>query len=887
MSKKLFVIDAAGYIFRSYFALPPMTNVKGESTNALYGFVRSVLRIIEDFSVENIVVVFEGPDNKEQRKKLYEEYKANRGEAPHDLPYQMDFAEKFCELAGIPTLKAAGVEGDDTMGSVALWADKRGYEVFLCTTDKDMAQLVGGNIFLLNTYKDNLILDSKKVEEAYGVPPKLIVDLLALIGDASDNVPGVRGIGPKTASALLSEFGSLDAVLENVDKVSGKKRQENLREGVDMARLSRDLVVLNTEVEFPQEESFFYRGAIDLEGLKEFYGKMKFTTLLKELHGQEEKKVQESIETTYRLIDDEKSLAELVKELKSQENVCFDTETTALHPAVADLVGIGFCYKVGVAYYVPLNGKLGSEYVLAALKPLFEGKVGFYGHNVKYDYEMLLGYGIKVANISFDTMIASYLLNSHQRQHSLDKLSLDYFDKVKTPIEDLIGKGKKAITMAEVEVEKVCEYCCEDVDYTCRLYEQLKGELVERGLEKLFFDVEMPLVPILANMEKTGIYIDVPYLESMTEELQKLLAVLEKEIFELAGEEFNIKSPKQLGVILFEKLAIHPPKKTATGFSTSAEVLEFLKNDWPIAEKVLEYRTLEKLRSTYTETLPQQVSDRDGRIHCSFNQSVTATGRLSSQDPNLQNIPVRSSVGRRIRGAFKPQKKGWSFLSADYSQIELRLLAHFSGDPALLSAFKENFDVHSYTASQIFDVSMEEVTKEMRYQAKAVNFGIVYGQQAFGLSQELGISTKEAQSFINKYFERYSGVKKYLEKSKEQAKKSGKATTLMGRERLIPEINSKNGMLRQAAERLAVNTPLQGSQADIIKMAMIHIDQVLAKSEKLAQLVLQIHDELIFEVPDFELLDLETIIRKEMEGVVKLKVPLTVDITIGKNWEEL
>lgn len=886
--KKLFLIDAAGYIFRSYFALPPMSNASGEATNALYGFIRSVLKLIQDFSAENIVAVFEGPSNKEKRLALYKSYKANREEAPKDLPQQMMWAREFCEVAGIPELAVPGVEADDTMGSIALWAAKEGYEVYLCTTDKDMAQVVGDGIYLLNTYKDNLILDSKGVAETYGVPPEGIVDLLALTGDASDNVPGVSGIGPKTAVALLQQFHTLDGVLNNVDKISGKKRQEALRSETKEARLSRDLVLLDTHVKFPKNKEFFLKKKEDLEALKAFYNRMSFDTLLKELHLHTDKKKKAAEVTThYLLVDDEKALNKLIETLSKEKVICFDTETTAIHPMDADLVGIGFCIEPGKAWYLPVNGKLGLSKVIDAVKPLFENpNRGFYGHNVKYDYEVMMTNGVHVANLAFDTMVASYLLNSHSRQHSLDKLSLDYFDKVKIPTEALIGKGKKATTMDKVDIDRVREYCCEDVDYTCRLYQRLKEELHNRGLEKLFFDIELPLVPVLANMEKAGIYVDVKYLKEMTEDFSKILKDMEKKIFALAGEEFNINSPKQLSVILFDKMGIHPLKKGATGYSTSADVLESLQADHPITALILEYRTLEKLRSTYTEALPEQVGRRDRRIHCSFNQSVTATGRLSSQDPNLQNIPVRTDVGKRIRRAFKPERKGWSFLSADYSQIELRLLAHFSGDPKLLAAFKENFDVHTYTASLIFEVPLDQVTREQRSKAKAVNFGIIYGQGAFGLSQQIGISTKDAQTFIDMYFDRYQGVKKYLEKMKEQARKTGKAVTLMGREREIPEIMSKNKQLRAAAERLAVNTPLQGSQADIIKMAMIRIDKKLRQGQKLAFMVLQIHDELIFEVPDFELLELETMIRKEMEGAVKLKVPLVVDISIGKNWEE-
>ena len=911
--KNLFIVDASGFLFRAYYAIAPMTNSEGASTNALFGFIRALHKLIRDFDAHHVVAVFDGPRNKERRVAQYAEYKANRAEAPRDLPDQINWAQEFCDLRGIPKFVIPTYEADDVMGTVARWAAQNGTRVYLCTSDKDMMQMVDDNISMLYTHKNNQVVDAAGVEEKFGVRPDQIVDWLAMTGDSSDNVPGLPGFGPKTASSLLQEFGNLDEILANPDRVKGKKKQETIRNESAMALLSRDLVTLELDVDFPKEEDYFALTGPDVSKLTAFYQKMNFNTFLKELsspslldaasvtpatapaaeQAQKETTVTPAtsqateIETKYHLVNDKVSLDALVALLSEQTAVCWDTETTAIHPLEAKLVGIGFAMEPGEAWYVPVNGDLPREQVLEALKPVFENpRIGFCAHNAKYDLHVMQEAGVDVANVAFDTMIASYLLNSHSRQHSLDRLSLELFKKVKTPIEDLIGKGKKAITMAEVPVTTVSDYCCEDVDYTCRIKQVLEPQLTERGLDQLFYDLEMPLMPILAGMERNGIYVDVDQLHAMSDKLKTELAGIEKEIHTLAGEEFNVKSPKQLGQILFEKMGINPPKKTATGYSTNADVLEQLSEEYPIAQKVIDFRTLEKLRSTYTDVLPTQVNARTQRIHCSFNQGVTATGRLSATDPNLQNIPVRTEIGRQIRKAFRPEKEGWTFLSADYSQIELRLLAHMSEDPKLVDAFQHGADIHATTASEVMDVPLEEVTKEQRYHAKAVNFGILYGQGPFGLARETGISFKEAKAFIERYFERYARVKEFIEECKEKARADGKAVTVTGRERLIPEIANKNPMLRQAAERLAVNTPLQGTAADLIKMAMLKVNKRLRTDGFEAMMILQVHDELIFEVPDTELAAVTAMVREEMEGVYNLKIPLVVDVSTGSNWME-
>lgn len=893
--KDIYIIDASGYIYRSYFAIRNITNAKGESTNALFGFIRSVSKLIADFQPEHIVAVFDGPQSIKAREAIYAEYKSHRPGMPDDLLYQIQWARDYCDLRGIPMLNIPNVEADDTMGAVAVWAAKKGSKAFLCTSDKDMNQLVNDQIFILNTFKDNMIMGAKEVEEAFGVPPSKMIDFLAITGDASDNIPGLPGFGPKTAAALLQQFGSLEYILEHPQEVTGKKKQETIIHEAEKARLSRRLVTVIVDVDIPVNEDFYRLRPIRKEILKEFFASKNFNSLIKELEkvttevtvAEDKKAKVRDISVEYNLVDDEESLQSLVKELSHQKELCLHTETTDTHPMKAELVGIGLGYKPGQAWYIPVNGKLGLSTVLNHLKPLLENpKIGFYGHNIKYDYHVLNRNGIQVKNICFDTVLASYLLNSHSRQHSLDSLTLEYFGKVKMAISELIGKGKKIISMRDVPIEQVCSYCCEDVDFTCNLKEILENQLKERNLIHLLKNIELPLLKVLADMESKGICIDKQFLAELSTSVNKQLRVLEKEIYSMAGEEFNLNSPKQLSDILFKKLGINPPKKTATGHSTSADVLESLQHQYPIASKMMEYRVLEKLRSTYVESLPLEVNPKTHRIHCTFNQFVAATGRLSCQDPNLQNIPVRSEWGIKIRQAFRPEKEGWSFLAADYSQIELRLLAHLSNDPTLIAAFKNNEDIHISTAAAIFNVPLEKVTKEMRYQAKAVNFGVVYGQGPFGLSQALGIDVKDAKLFIDMYFKQYGKVREYVEASKEAARKTGRAVTLTGRERLIPEIHSKNMQIRAAAERLAINTPLQGTAADLIKIAMIQIHERLHKERKIGYMILQIHDELIFEIPDFEILSVEPMVREVMQSVFKLKVPLIVDISIGKNWKE-
>ena len=888
MQKKIFLVDAVGFIFRSYYAITPMTNLKGASTHALYGFIRSIQKLIKDFSPEYLVAVFDGPDNSESRTQIYAEYKSNRKEMPQDLGPQIGLAVEFCRLFGIPTLQIPGIEADDTIGSIAKWLSQHNHITYICSSDKDLCQLVNDNTFVLNTFKENLILDAAKVEETFGVKPSQIVDLLAMMGDTSDNIPGIPGFGPKTAAKLLQEFGSLDNLLSNIDAVDSEKKKETILTYQDQALISRQLAQLNFSVDFPKRLDFFALKDQDLEALASLYKEMHFKSLLKDLPQESLGSKAEEAAVNYTCIQNENELDALVELLHKSHEICIDTETTSLTPLLAELVGIGVAVKEREIYYIPCNQSIALSHILKKLKPVLENpKIGFIGHNLKYDFHVFKNYEIEIANISFDTMIASYLLNPQNSKHNLDLLALEIFDKKKIPIEDLIGKGKQQKSMLDVDLDLITTYCCEDVDYTLRLKHRFEKDLKERHLWNVFKEIEMPLVPVLASMERSGVYVNEDKLSSMATYLNKQIETLEKAIFKECEHTFNLNSPKQLGEVLFEKMGIPPvQKKGVTGYSTSASVLEELQNDYPVCKKILAYRGLEKLRSTYVESLPEQILPATQRIHCTFNQSVTATGRLSCTDPNLQNIPTRTEEGKKIRYAFEPMQPDWSYLAADYSQIELRILAHLSQDPSLVKAFKNNEDIHRSTAALVFNVPLHEVSPQMRDMAKAVNFGILYGQQAYGLSLQLGISVQEASKFINTYFERYPKIKAFIESCKEDARKTGFATTFTGRQRPIVDIHSKNSILKAAAERLAVNTPIQGAQADIIKMAMIKIYEKMKNHPEDGFMILQIHDELIFEVPDEKIKKVAGFVQEIMETIVPLSVPLTVNVAIGKNWGE-
>lgn len=886
--EKLYVVDALGYLFRSYYAIRNLSKKTGESTNALYGFIRALLKIRKDFSPSHLVVVFDGKNNAKKRLDIYPEYKKNRLHPPEDLPHQFEWAYQFCKIAKIPCLRIEEVEADDTMATLALWAANEKAEVFLCTSDKDLYQLVNDQISVLNTHKNNLVLDPEGVKNNFGVWPHQVLDYLSIVGDSSDNVPGIKSFGPKTAQSLLNEAQSLEEILLNPDLYLKGKKKETFLSQLEALELSKKLITLFTDIDIPQDIDFYSLPPAPPEELALFYEDMNFNSLLKELKSDStEPKVQRTPKSPTKIIQDLSVLETLVSDLSQKKEICIDTETTGLDRLGSKIVGIGIGAKADETYYIPFNDRLSSEEIANALAPLLSNPaIGFYGHHIKYDMHILANHKLSVACLCGDTMLMSYLLQPQSRRHSLDDLSEQFLGLEKTPITSLIGSGKKQLCMSEVPIQEVAEYCGEDIFATIELKKTLQKKLEEENLYKLYQEVEVPLISVLFQMERSGIYLNPSLLETLGKQLESSLTQLQEETYVLAGEPFNLKSPKQLSEVLFEKLQIPPPKKTKTGYSTNAETLDLLLGTHPIIDKIQNFRLLEKLRSTYVESLLHEIDTQTKRVHCNFNQTITATGRLSCQNPNLQNIPVKTEDGRKIREAFTPEKDNYFFLSADYSQIELRLLAHLSEDPILIETFCNGEDVHTQTAAKMFNLSIDAVTKEQRSLAKAVNFGILYGQQAFGLSKQLKISVSEARSFIETYFDKYKRVKEYLEEAKSLAEDTGYAITLMGRKRPLPEIKSKNKLLQSAAQRLAVNSPIQGSNADIIKIAMIRIQNSLQKQAFMAEMLLQIHDELLFESPESELESLSKLVKEQMEGVIDLKVPLLVDIKIGKNWKE-
>jgi DNA polymerase-1 len=892
-NKKLFLIDGNSFCYRAFYAIRSLINSKGQPTNAVYGFITMLQKIVKERQPDMLAVAFDlkGPTFRHEK---FEDYKAHRKPMPDELVGQIPLVKEVVKAYNIPIFEVQGYEADDVLATLAKKAEDRGIDTFIITGDKDALQLVNGHIKVMNTHKDDLIYDADKVKEVYGVGPERMTDIMALMGDATDNVPGITGIGEKTAVELISEFGSLDSLYENLDKVKSEARRKLLKDNEKIARLSKELAVLdiNTPIDIDFKE--LELKAPDDVRLLELFRELEFKTLLRDVTPKG------TLKSHYELIDNEKKLDKLIKELSGLKEFTFDFETTSEDPMLAKLVGVSFSWEVGKAYYVGLRvpdtadllsddtRKFDPGHVLKMLKPIFEDAgIKKTGQNIKYEYIVLSNYDIRLKGIVFDTMVASYILNPSKLNHNLEDISLDHLShKMTTPIQELIGKGKGAITMDKVDIEKVSAYCCEDSDVTLRVKKILEKDISAKGLDELFHEVEIPLVEVLAIMEINGVSIDKAYLAELSADMEKKLDTLTKKIFEIAGEEFNINSPKQLSKILFEKLKLPIVKKTKTGISTDEEVLTKLAKSHPLPDTLLKFREFSKLKSTYVDSLPSIANPKTGRIHTSFNQTVTATGRLSSSEPNLQNIPIKTEEGRKIRKAFIASK-GNVLVSADYSQIELRVLAHLSGDEQLIKAFKSGADIHSFTASLVFGVNEKEVTKEMRNMAKTVNFGIVYGMSPFGLSQSLEIDVAKAKDFIDSYFERYPGVRTYLEGLIEEARKNGFVTTILGRRRYIPEIASQDMRMRQFAERTAVNTPVQGSAADIIKKAMIEIQGALEKSGLESKMIIQVHDELVFDVPKAELDRVVKIVRDGMENIIKLKVPIVAEIESGKNWLDM
>jgi DNA polymerase-1 len=889
--KRLFLIDGTALAYRSYFAFirNPLINSKGENTSAVFGFTNSLLKILKENNPDYMAVVF---DTKAPtfRHEIYEEYKSTRAKMPPEMAEQLPRVREVTEAMNLPILEIDGYEADDLMGTLAQRAKDKGMDVILVTGDKDFLQLVDEHIKVLNPKRggeEPELLDEKGVEEKFGVPPEKVIEVLALMGDASDNVPGIPGIGEKTALGLIAEFGTLENVLKNAEKVKKKNVQKGLKEHADLARLSKKLVTIDIKVPYKLEFSQLKRKDFHSPRLLALFKELEFTRLLQEISPtQKEEKVD------YRIVNSEKELKKLVAELKEAGEFALDTETTDLNPIDADLVGLSLSIKEKEAYYIPVGhadkeGNLDLSLMMENLKGILEDeKVKKTGHNLKYDLQVLRRSGIRLEGIGFDTMVASYLLDPSYRQHNLNYLALEHFEHSMIPITDLIGSGKKQKSFAEVSIEDACKYSCEDVDFTLRLKKIFSPKLSQFSLEELFSKVELPLIEVLAEMEMVGVSIDTAFLGKLSKQAEGQLEGLTSQIYKLAGREFNINSPQQLSQVMFEDLKLPSVRKTAkkTGFSTDIGVLEILAKEHPLPALLLEFRQLSKLKSTYIDALPKLVNKRTGRIHTSFNQAVTATGRLSSSDPNLQNIPIRTDLGKQIRKAFIPRDKNFVILSADYSQVELRILAHFSQDRTLVESFRKGEDIHNRTASEVYGVKIDEVTSEQRGIAKTTNFAIIYGVSAYGLSQQTDMTVQEAAVFIDVYFKRYPQVREYIDKTIELTREQGFVTTLLGRRRYIPEINSSNRQKREFAERTAVNTPIQGSAADLIKVVMIDIHRDLEKRK--SKMLLQVHDELVFEVHKDELNQIKGMVKDKMENTVKLDVPIKADIGIGKNWLE-
>ena len=908
---RLFLIDGYALIYRAFFAFinRPLMNSKGENTSAAWGFVNFLLRIREEFEPDYLAVVFDS--GMSHREKEFPEYKATREKMPDELAASLPRIRELVEAFHDPVVELEGYEADDVIGTLAARAREEGVEAVIVSGDKDFHQLVGQGVHLLNPGRGGPTgvaaewVDERNAAERMGVPSDQVVDFLALVGDASDNVPGAPGIGEGWARRLLTEIGPLDALLEDPDQVPWKAKRRSLREHGDQIRLSRKLVTIMTDLPVELDLDAWEVQEPNVARLRELFVELEFRSLIERFSPSGEgPDAPEGGEVDYRALTGVQEVHEAVEAVRTAGLVAVDTETTSLEPMRADLVGISLSWRPGQGVYLPLGHEaaepdlldegggepptnlppLSDPEMAPLVKLLEDSEILKVGQNLKYDLLVLRRAGVELAGIAFDTMVASYVLDPGRRQHSLDALSTDLLGYQPISYQEVTGKGKKQIPFSQVPLEKAVSYACEDTDLTLRLRERFLPQLKEHKLENLFRDMEMPLVPVLAQMEWNGIRIDANFFREMSGRLARELELLQEEIWKEAGDEFNINSHPQLREVLFEKLELPVIKKTKTGPSTDASVLEELAaRGHSIPIHLLDYRQLEKLRSTYVDALPRLVHPQTGRIHASFNQTVAATGRLSSSDPNLQNIPIRTQLGREVRKGFVAQD-GWQFLAADYSQIELRILAHLSGDPAFVSAFQKGVDVHRQTASVIFQVPIEKVSSEQRARAKTINFATLYGQGAFSLGRQLGISREEAEAFIEQYFERFQGVREFLDTQVEHAREEGFVETLSGRRRYIPELESRNWNVRQFGERVAQNTPIQGTAADLIKKAMLRAHRELEGPDFQARLLVQVHDELVFEVPSQELPDFRDAVVEWMESAMTLDVPLRVDVGVGRSW---
>jgi DNA polymerase-1 len=886
--KIIYLIDGTAYIYRAYHAIRGLSNSRGLPTNAIFGFTRMLMKLMEDRSPQYVAMFFDakGPTF---RHEMYKDYKANRPPMPEEMVVQLPYIKKITAAFNLPIIEMPGFEADDLIGTTARLAEKEGYSIVIVTGDKDFMQLVTDKTAIWDPMKDTTI-GLQSIKEKFGIEPHQMIDVQGLSGDTSDNIPGVPGIGPKTALSLIKTYCSMQGIYEKLDTLTQKKQRENLENFKDQAFLSRELVTINTRVPVSLDPAKFKVAAPERKKLSELFKNLEFRQLQQAFPEQADLSSKD-----YQAITNIADLQKLVSGLETAERFALDTETTSTNPMQANLVGLSFAVCAHQAFYIPCaHNYLGApkqldlQTVLDRLRPVLENpQIEKIGQNIKYDWMILARHGINLAGVAFDTMLASYLLDPSKRAHNLDQIALDFLDHKTITFEQVAGKGKNAVLFSQVALDKATPYACEDADITFMAYDVLNPKLKELGLDKLMASVEMPLVPVLMQMEMRGTGLDVARLHELSRSFKQQLDALEGSIYGLAGESFNINSSQQLGRILFEKLKLPVQKKTKkkTGFSTDVNVLTTLAEYHKLPALILKHRTLAKLKSTYTDALIELVNPRTGRIHTSYNQTVTATGRLSSSDPNLQNIPIRTEEGRKIRRAFIP-RRDWYLVSADYSQVELRILAHYSDDDILIKAFMEDEDIHTRTACEVFQVTPELLTAELRRQAKAINFGIIYGMSAFGLSKQLEISRKMAQTFIDQYFDRYSGVKRFLEQTIAEARHTRQTSTLLGRIRILTDINSSNHIIRQAAERTAINTPIQGSAADLIKVAMIQVNQALSEKKLKSAMLLTVHDELVFEVPPDELKAVTRLVKEIMEGVWELKVPLKINIAHGHNWDE-
>ncbi|MGD8842223.1 MAG: DNA polymerase I [Gammaproteobacteria bacterium] len=893
----LVLVDGSSYLYRAFHALPPLNNSRGEQTGAVYGVINMLRKLVETYHPEHMAVVFDAR-GKTFRDELFAEYKAHRPPMPEELSAQVEPLLDIIRAMGLPLLQVSGVEADDVIGTLAEQASAAGQTTLISSGDKDLAQLVNEHVTLINTM-NNTLMDSQGVVDKFGVEPGQIIDYLTLVGDTSDNIPGVPKVGPKTAARWLSQYGTLDELVAHAEEIPGKIG-ENLRNHLDQLPLSKQLATIRCDVALEVRADQLQLESPDTAKLREWFERLEFRTWLKQLDGDDSAPAAALAATPveaadYETILTQEQLDSWLLRLRQARLFGFDTETTSLDYMQAEVVGMSFAVAPGEAAYLPLAhvypgapDQLQRERVLEQLRPLLEDPACHkLGHHLKYDRNVLLNHGVQLRGIAYDSMLESYLLDSTASRHDLDSLCQKYLSHTNIKFEDVAGKGVKQLTFDQVPLEQAAPYAAEDADMTLRLHRLLWPRLeAEPALKTLFETVELPLLEVLADMERSGVRVDVDMLRQQSQELAQRMQAVEQEAHEVAGEPFNLGSPKQIQAILYGRQKLPVLAKTPKGAPSTAEpVLQELALDYPLPRLILEYRSLSKLKSTYTDKLPEQVDARTGRVHTSYHQAVAATGRLSSSDPNLQNIPVRTPEGRRIRQAFVAGP-GNLILAADYSQIELRIMAHLSGDAGLVEAFERGVDIHRATAAEVFGTAVDAVTADQRRSAKAINFGLIYGMSAFGLAKQLGIERAQAQAYVDLYFQRYPGVKRYMETTRELARRQGYVETLFGRRLYLPEIKARQVQRRQAAERTAINAPMQGTAADIIKKAMLLVDEWTKASASDVTMIMQVHDELVFELPSATLERAQQAIRERMESAATLSVPLVVDIGVGENWDK-